>query len=709
LVAADWRIHKEQETRLTATQGAVRISLFGDFSLASADGTPLLLSNRRSRALLAMLALEQDRPLARETLTRLLWPGRFDAQAKASLRQCLLELGKALAAGHCSILSVTRDQVGLMPGTVQTDLGDLQLALAVGDIEQAIAILNEAGQKPLLDQNDMGENFDQWRHSHCSEIERRIGADIEDAIARLQRAGNDPTAARLRHAWALRSGQPLPAPRATVADERIRIAVLPFQAFGRAGEADYFVDGIAEELISTLGQVPQLSVTGRTSAFHFRNSDLPLSEIAAALNVSHVIEGSVQRADEQVRVHVHLIDGESGFELWGGRTDGSLDGIFQLQEKVAQAVTRAMASALEIAMPEPQVRGMTHSKAAYDLYLQGRALCARIFGDGVLDTAVTLFEKALALDPDFAECWVALAEAHQLVSVYTQCPDRNGAAAKMADCARRAIALSPNLAYAYSLLGVYELTRFNFTGGLDYGYQAHRLDPDDPAVAMRLAYFLIFIGRTRDAAPYIKAAVDRDPVDGRKYALLCGVHFCMGDLEAARVAAQRMVDLGMPSIPLGVVLAALGKHDVAIEQYRLTQSMVNGMILPPVGIGVQTPEAMDAYWMMAAKGICGGKDEDRRAYWQVLEMLYAVLPDKSDSAISGPAIFTGNADLTFRALGHSITTSNLMAIVYLWADVEPIRQIWQHPEFIPFAQRIGIAAAWDKYGWPDLLPVPSNR
>ena len=443
----------------------------------------------------------------------------------------------------------------------------------------------------------------------------------------------------------------------------MKVAVLPFRPICMSADQTYFADGMAEVLITTLGQVSQLQIAGRTSSFHFRDSDVPLPEIAQTLRVSHLIEGSVQRQGEEVRVHVHLIDGATGFELWSHRYDGTTGAIFALQEAVGQAVTAAIESALGIAMEAPLVPGMTQCKAAYGLFLQGRSLCPRRFGDGVLGTAITLFEQGLELDPDFAECWVALGEAHQLVAVNTQCLDRNGGAGRMAACARRAIAISPKLGYAHSLLGVYELTRFNFVGALDCGFQAYRLDLNDPAVAMRLAYFLIFIGRTRDAAPYIKAAVDQDPVDGRKYAHLWSVQFCMGNLDAASESAQRMVNLGMPPICQGLNSAALGKHDLAISQYLQSQHRVNGMILPPVGIGIQTPEAMDAYWLVAAKGICGGKEEDRQIYWQVLEMLYAVLHDRSDVAISGPAVMTGNAELVFKTIGHSISPSNLMALV----------------------------------------------
>ena len=699
----------QQEAAGEAGRTLVHVSLFGSFQIKTAAGTEIAISNRRARALLAVLCLVRSEPIDREYLSKLLWPGRFEAHAKASLRQCLLDLGKLLTALGCNGLIATRSAVSLEALAIRSDLADLENALEQGRYAEAAELLTRIGSVPILDQMDLGSTFNDWLARHRAESERRLHAAVAEGLGALAKAGDFAGHAQLAHAWGARDPSVPDAGGLEKTSGKIRIAVLPFQALDSLGGGDYFVDGMVDELITTLGQVPQFMVAGRTSSFHFRNSKLPPAGIADALRVSHLIEGSVQRQGDRVRIHVRLIAGDSGFETWGERFDGTLDDVFALQDNVAQAITAAIGSALGITMQAPKIQGMTQNKQAYDLFLQGRALCARLFGDGVLDTAVTLFEQALALDPRFAECWVALAEAHQLVAVYTQCLDRNGEAARMADCAQRAIALSPKLGYAHSLLGVYELTRNNFVGALDYGFQAYRLDPDDPAVAMRLAYFLIFIGRTRDAVPYIKAAVERDPVDGRKYSLLWGVHFCMGDLEAASEAAHRMVDLGMPSIALGVTSAALGKHDLAIEQYLLCQQMMNGIILPPVGIGIQTPEAMDAYWQVAAKGICGGKEEDRQTYFQVLEMLYAVLHDKSDLAISGPAVFTGNADLVFRSLGNSITPSNLMAMVPFWASHDPIRQIWQHPEFIPFAQRIGMAAAWEKYGWPDLLPPPSNR
>ena len=252
-------------------------------------------------------------------------------------------------------------------------------------------------------------------------------------------------------------------------------------------------------------------------------------------------------------------------------------------------------------------------------------------------------------------------------------------------------------------------TQNDIVGALDYAFEGYRLEPENPAVSMRLGSFLIYCGRAKDATPYVRAAIDQDPVDPRKYALLWAIHMGAGDLESARAAAQRVVDLGWPSLYLAIASAALGKHDLAVAQYQLTKRLMKTIILPPTGSTAMTPEAMDAYWLVAAKGVCSGLDADRQIYSQVLEMMVANLHDRADVAITGPAVFMGNAELTFKTLGSHISPANTLTFVALWADIEPIRQIWRHPEFIPFAQRIGMAAAWDKYGWPDLLPLPDHR
>jgi TolB-like protein len=701
----------DQLQRQTACELAhlrVHASLFGEFKIKTPGGHDIPISNRRAKAILAMLCLDSDDPIDRDQISKLLWSGRFESHARASLRQCLLDLGKLLEPLGCNILLVTRNSLSLNKEAITSDLGELETALAnqdaVGAAKRILAIVN----LPLVNQMDFGEAFQSWLSNRRLQVDQRLKIAVDEALAAAAICGDMDGHAALAKAWALHIPTASTIITAPSAKTKTRIAVLPFQALNTKEGSDYFADGVVDEMITTLGQVPQLLVAGRTSSFHFRDSDLPSPTIAKALGVAHLIEGSVQRQGDRVRIHAHLIDGDTGFEVWGERFDGTLDDVFSLQEDIAQAVTAAISNVLGIAMRPPQLRGLTHSKAAYDLFLQGRSLCARVFGDGILDRAVTLFEEALLLDPDFAECWVWLAEAHQLVAVYTQCLDRNAASLRMAACAERAISLAPELGYPHSLLGVHKWTQNDIVGGLDSAFEGYRREPENPAVTMRLGSFLIYCGRTQQARPYVDAAIEQDPVDPRKHALLWAIHMGSGDLQSAQATGQRMVDLGWPSMYLAIASAALGQHDVAVEQYQHTKRLVNTIILPPVGSATMTPELMDTYWQVAAKGICSGHEADRLIYAQWLEMMHNTLHDKADLAITGPAVFTGNAELVFKSLGDHISPANTLAFVALWCDLDPIRQIWQHEEFIPFAQRIGMAKAWDKYGWPDLLPPPPN-
>ena len=693
---------------LPAGLAPARLTLFGEFALAGPDGSAIVLPNRRARALLAILALAPGHSLARETITGLLWPGRFEAQARASLRQCLLELGKILDAHDCAILSVARDTVALNPGCVTSDLAELDLALAVGDVELVRGMLGSIGAKRLLGPMQFGEEFGRWLHARRAEVDARIGISIGDAVDRLQRAGNAPTASRLAQAWAVRGAQGHLS-GLTDGDERIRIAVMPFQALGVPEGQDYFADGIVDELISTLGQVSQLLVTGRTSSFHFRSSDLPLSAIATALGVSHIIEGSVQRQGDRVRVHVHLVDGATGFELWGGRYDGTLDDIFQLQEQVAQAVTAAIGAALDVTLPSPLVAGLTHHKRAYDLYLQGRALNARLFGDGVLTRAVELVEEAVALDPNFAEAWVLLGDIRQRMGIYLAGTDQTEASSIMADCVRKALAIKPNLGLAYGLLALHEFTQNNIVGSLDLAFKGFEVEPHNPAVSVRLGGLLLFCGLTQQGMHYLDLAIDQDPVDGRHYMVRSAGQLNLGLIDAAIADAQRSVDLGFPSVWLGLYHAIAGNHDIAVEAYQQTRHLIKNSIPPPSGLGSLPPEMIDAYWLVAAKGVCSGKAEDRDHYCRTLDMLHATMADKEHTAITLPAVFMAYTELVYATIGTRITLGNLACLMSIWTEYEPMCRIWQHEEFIPFAQRIGMAAAWDKYGWPDLLPVPTNR
>ncbi|TVQ44145.1 MAG: hypothetical protein EA371_13930 [Gammaproteobacteria bacterium] len=683
----------------------LRITLFGTFRVQLDGGREIDITGKRARAVLAILCLTPGVALERTQLCELLWHGRFQAQARASLRQTLLGLKKQLAPCQPDLFVITRESVAVNPACITSDLAELEATLAAHGNPRACELLLEIGAKALLARLDFGEAFEHWLSTRRAQVEQRLKHAVDAALSGLQQGGDEQEYRRLLEAWQLR------APDAAVSDDeaRIRIGIVPFQTLGADDASAYITQGLFDELVTTLAQVPQLLVAGRGTPLVAARVDKPLVALARELRVAYLVLGSIQHQGDEVRVHVSLLDGDTGLERWSYGCRGTTADIFALQDDIARAVRHELASALNLDLTDPLPRRTTPSKSAYELYLQGRALTMRAIGDGVMARAVELLEAAVAMDPGFAEGWTALAEAHACTAVYTPCLDRLEQSARMAACARKAIELAPDQGHARAILGIHCWTENNPRGALDLAHEAYRLEPDNPEVVLRLGSFLLYIGRTREALPYIEAAIDLDPVNGRNVAMLCVARLNLGEIEEAMVAGQRMVDLGLPSMWLAVATAASGNHALAVEQYRQTRLLMNTVIFPPAGTKPLRGPALRAYWQMAAKGVCSGGPVHRAVYCALLDYLHTSLPDPCDTSIVAPAIWMGHSKLVFKTLGTQITPANMYCLMSLWADIEPIRKTRLHPDFLPFAKHIGLVAAWEKYGWPDLLPAPTPQ
>jgi tetratricopeptide (TPR) repeat protein len=258
------------------------------------------------------------------------------------------------------------------------------------------------------------------------------------------------------------------------------------------------------------------------------------------------------------------------------------------------------------------------------------------------------------------------------------------------------------------MLGIQRWTENDPLGALDLAFEAYRLEPNNPDVLLRLGSFLLYIGRTREALPYIQAAVDQDPVNGRNYAMLSVAQLNLGNIDSAIEAGKSMVDLGLPSMWLGVATAASGDRKLAVDQYRQTMKLMNKTMFPPAGSKPLSGAALIAFWETAARGVCSGKTIPRKLYCALLDHLHKTLHDPCDISIVQPAIWMGYSDMVFKTLGKQITPASMPCMMTLWADIEPINQTRLHPDFLSFADRIGLVAAWEKYGWPDLLPSSND-
>lgn len=690
------QVQDQEQLAAPCTKAVARV--FGEFRLDAPGGKPVLISNRRGMLIVALLCLQPDHSLGRDRLCQLLWPNRFPAQAKASLRQCLLDLRRQCDEEGCgNLLIVTRSAVALNRDLLQSDLAMLEDALARGDGKLAARMIETTGILPLLQAVTFNPDLDDWLAIKRQETDARLQQASARLVNELRDAGELEISARLSGAVHAR----YPATR-SLAD--IALAVLPFDQIDQVGGSFFLAEGVTDELVSRLGKVEGIMLAGRTSVLAVAARGQTLPEMAASLKVTHLIEGEVRRTSDGITVKVALIEGATGTEVWADTITGSIDDFFESRKLIGANIIAAICRVLGLAISPAPMRRMTANREAYALYLQGRSLMRRSMNDGAAAKAVELLEEALTLDPDFAECWTALADAHIHIAVYTPCLDRVERSAKAAQCAQRAVALDPGQGHALALQGIHEWTQANPAGALDLAFEAYAREPRNADVALRLGSFLLYIGRSRDALRFIQAGVEQDPAYGRNYAMLATAYFNLGDTRAALAAGRRMVDLGMPGMWLSIIEAANGEHEKAAATYYAQRVLMNTVILPPAGTEPMDDAVRDAYWQIAAKGICSGEPRARAAYCAMLDGLHQTMPDPCDPSIAFPAIWMGHADLVMSIYRKCIHPANMFGLMSLWADVEPIRQVRLHSGFMDFAGEIGLIEAWNRHGWPDLMP-----
>jgi len=314
----------------------------------------------------------------------------------------------------------------------------------------------------------------------------------------------------------LRSG---PAPvaqpiaQAPRGETTVSIAVLPFVDLSEAGDQEYFSDGISEEILNVLVRIPELGVAGRTSSFAFKNQNQDLRIIGEALGVNHVLEGSVRRSGERLRITAQLIRSSDGFHIWSETYDRDLIDIFAIQDEIALAVSEQLAVSLGL-NGENLVRNRTLDIEAYEAYLEARQLFTQRGSDN-LERAALLLSETVARDPDFAPAWETLAGVYSVYESYQGAEDSHNYSRwrSLAEAAaRRAIALDPEAAEAYAYLGVILLLKGEGLESFNAFERAVELGPDNPAVLDAVAQRMLGMGYPDRARLLAERAVTIDPM-----------------------------------------------------------------------------------------------------------------------------------------------------------------------------------------------------
>jgi serine/threonine protein kinase/tetratricopeptide (TPR) repeat protein len=445
------------------------------------------------------------------------------------------------------------------------------------------------------------------------------------------------------------------------------IAVLPFVDMSQGKDQEYFSDGVAEELLNLLSKVPELRVAARTSSFSFKGKGVEIPEIARQLHVAHVLEGSVRKSGDQVRVTAQLIHAADGFHLWSQTYDRRLDDIFRIQDEIAADVVKELKVTLLGAAP----RARTTDPKAYALFLQARQL-GQQFTAEAFPKSDALYRQVLRIDPRYAPAWERLG-VNFVNEAALGTVSNAESSLRAREAAGKALGLDPDFALAHGLLGWIAMTYDNDLAGAAKHYEhALALDPADVTLLRAAAVLLRNLGRLDDAIALMEAVVRRDPVNVTS----------LGNLATCQVSARRYdeamtlyrttlgLNPGRGGAHYGTGLALLLKGDAAAARAEMEQ---------------ETGEPNRLLGLALADHALGREADSDRT-------LAAFIPkNEKDWAynIAGVYAFRGNADKAFewldKAVGYAdpgITDS---------VNDRLLDSIRSDPRWIPFLRRIGKA------------------
>jgi TolB-like protein len=327
-----------------------------------------------------------------------------------------------------------------------------------------------------------------------------------------------------------------PVTAATFAPPPHSIAVLPFLDMSEKKDQDYFSDGLAEELLDLLSQVPDLSVAARTSSFYFKGKSEDLATIAQKLHVAHILEGSVRKAGDRIRVTVQLIRAENGYSLWSNTYDRRLEDIFKVQDEIAAAVVEVLKARLS---PTQRVvnQHRTDNLDAYAQYLLGNQLYARDTTDST-QQALLAYRRAVGLDPGYAAGYSGLAVSEWRVADLTT--GEVAAYQRAAAAADKAIALAPVSPDGYWARGtVRYLNSFDWTGAKADFEKALTLDSNDVRTLVTYGRLQATLKRIPEAVALTRRALAFDPLSAEAWDWMGYYFLSSGQLAAARDAVAR--------------------------------------------------------------------------------------------------------------------------------------------------------------------------
>lgn len=344
------------------------------------------------------------------------------------------------------------------------------------------------------------------------------------------------------------------------------IAVLPFVNMSSDRENEHFSDGLAEELLNSLAQVPELRVAARTSSFAFKGAAENVSDIGRRLNVETVLEGSVRKSGDRLRITAQLINVQDGYHLWSETYERRLEDIFAIQDEISAAIVGSLLPRLEgKAAPAHHA---TESVEAYELYLRGRHRFWQGSTEAGLREAAALFEKAIAADPGFAPAYAGVADAYMLLG--GQLAPRD-AMPRAKAAARRALELDPRLAEGYvALASIAWLYDWDWAAADEHYRLSFSVNPLLHTRCICYAWYLAVVGNTRAAVVEAERARQMDPVARLPHVILAWMYYLDGQPGQAAAELDRLFGMAPEDVSGRRIAAWLawdqGRRDEAVAE-----------------------------------------------------------------------------------------------------------------------------------------------
>jgi serine/threonine-protein kinase len=406
---------------------------------------------------------------------------------------------------------------------------------------------------------------------HSESITRQTGKKLDKAIIAVLALA---VLVLLLNQFVLHRFMPSSSMEASASDKSI--AVLPLATVGADDKDSYLGDGISGELLTALSKLPGLKVIGRASSFQFRGRDVDAAKVGKALDVHSLLSGTVQRAGDELRITVELVDTASGQELWSQHYDRSFNNLFALEDDISGEVSKALAVKLGAAQEQPLVPVATNNPHAHDLYLRANLLNQRS-DEASLNQALVLLDQALAEDPNYAAAWALLSLTYIALADAYRAPKELLPAMKAA--AEKAIALDPTLSEAHAVLSIVLVDYVrDFPAARREMERAIALGPDSTLAHDAVAEYRFDAEHDAAAArAETQKAEQLDPLDPWNFFWEAQDAIALGDIEDAENGANHVLRLDPTflygsSDPLVPVYAASGRWQLCIDRAEAVQT-----------------------------------------------------------------------------------------------------------------------------------------